>query len=641
MGISVYTPDNTKILHTTYADFVSRQIGRPIHIVQYDTGLPILAVKLFCDGQPYIIPSNASIHIKVRKQDGKFVYNQALGCDSARHIVFFEITYQMSIIAGDIAPVIEVVIGESVSASSSIGIIIDRNPVQNNMLESTSEWKAINEAVEYAKEAIDAAAKASASRSASVISETNAKTSETNAKTSETNAKASETNAKISEENIKGCEDICIDNVRAAMSYAIGEGNYRENENVDNARFYYEKSRLISESFSGALRPVGTITFSALPNPSVAAAGDMYNISDTFTTTSFFKEGAGYIYLPGTNVYKTFDGYWDCLSGTQVAGIKGNEESAYRNGYVNITPNNIGAYSKSEVDKRISEASFGEPYHGNIDDVKYVNKVYWCNTTSGFNPPTSGTIPENMPYFYLITDFVGIGHAGVQIAVGVCGPKKVAIRDWCNSKWYDWHYFETIDSVTPEFTEASTRENIESKETMPTILGKIKKFFSDLKTVAFTGSYNDLSNKPSIPTVPSSLKNPNALTFTGAVTGSYDGSAAKTVNIPKTGEIIYGKQNFASNLPHSQIATIGEITLDEGVWIIMIHVWNPLDRATEMRLVVEGCMCDMMHTWREANASGIVSVSKKTTFPLKIVNYSGETITKSFSFSNFMAVRIK
>ena len=31
------------------------------------------------------------------------------------------------------------------------------------------------------------------------------------------------------------------------------------------------------------------------------------------------------------------------------------------------------------------------------------------------------------------------------------------------------------------------------------LFGKIKKFFSDLKTVAFTGSYTDLSNKPTIP----------------------------------------------------------------------------------------------------------------------------------------------
>ena len=32
--------------------------------------------------------------------------------------------------------------------------------------------------------------------------------------------------------------------------------------------------------------------------------------------------------------------------------------------------------------------------------------------------------------------------------------------------------------------------------------------------------------------IPSALPNPNALTFTGAVTGSYNGSAAVTVNIP-------------------------------------------------------------------------------------------------------------
>ena len=48
----------------------------------------------------------------------------------------------------------------------------------------------------------------------------------------------------------------------------------------------------------------------------------------------------------------------------------------------------------------------------------------------------------------------------------------------------------------PEFTVADKRENIASKEKMPKILGKIAKWFSDLKTVAFSGSYNDLSDKP-------------------------------------------------------------------------------------------------------------------------------------------------
>lgn len=42
-------------------------------------------------------------------------------------------------------------------------------------------------------------------------------------------------------------------------------------------------------------------------------------------------------------------------------------------------------------------------------------------------------------------------------------------------------------------------------------------------------------NKANSITIPSSLKNPNALTFTGAATGTYDGSSALTINIPEGG----------------------------------------------------------------------------------------------------------
>lgn len=55
------------------------------------------------------------------------------------------------------------------------------------------------------------------------------------------------------------------------------------------------------------------------------------------------------------------------------------------------------------------------------------------------------------------------------------------------------------DLEEPAFTEAGSRANIASGESIYTIFGKIKKFFTDLKTVAFSGSYNDLSDKPTIP----------------------------------------------------------------------------------------------------------------------------------------------
>lgn len=71
---------------------------------------------------------------------------------------------------------------------------------------------------------------------------------------------------------------------------------------------------------------------------------------------------------------------------------------------------------------------------------------------------------------------------------------------------------ETGNTVTT-FTEASSRANIVSGENQTTLFGKIMKWFSDLKAIAFSGSYNDLSDTPS------SL--PPSGTAGGDLTGSY------------------------------------------------------------------------------------------------------------------------
>lgn len=63
----------------------------------------------------------------------------------------------------------------------------------------------------------------------------------------------------------------------------------------------------------------------------------------------------------------------------------------------------------------------------------------------------------------------------------------------------------SLASAKPTFSEASSRANIASGESVATIFGKIKKYFTDLKAVAFSGSYSDLSNKPTIPTQLSQL----------------------------------------------------------------------------------------------------------------------------------------
>lgn len=75
-------------------------------------------------------------------------------------------------------------------------------------------------------------------------------------------------------------------------------------------------------------------------------------------------------------------------------------------------------------------------------------------------------------------------------------------------------------NVTVTFTQASTRTNVATGEKLSASLGKIAKYFADLKSVAFSGSYNDLSNKPSIPVVTNDLTDELKANYDAAYTHS-------------------------------------------------------------------------------------------------------------------------
>ena len=92
---------------------------------------------------------------------------------------------------------------------------------------------------------------------------------------------------------------------------------------------------------------------------------------------------------------------------------------------------------------------------------------------------------------------VTTGEPGTNAGVTNRGTEKDAVLDFTIPRG-DTGEVENIDTVTVEFEQAAERKNINTGETFATLFGKIKKYFSDLKTVAFTGSYNNLSNTPKI-----------------------------------------------------------------------------------------------------------------------------------------------
>lgn len=101
------------------------------------------------------------------------------------------------------------------------------------------------------------------------------------------------------------------------------------------------------------------------------------------------------------------------------------------------------------------------------------------------------------------------------------------------------------------FTQSTSRVNLTSGDTLKTAFGKLSKWFVDLKAVAFSGSYNDLSNKPTM------LKNPKSLTLqqNGGNQTEYDGSTALTVNITKAGIGLGNVENKSSETIRSELTS--------------------------------------------------------------------------------------
>ena len=247
--MGVYTPDSNRVVHYTYADMTARQIVRPVHLVQYDQGLPIIAVKLYNDGLEYTIPTGATVNIRCGKVDSNFVYNPALGWDSAKHTVYFEVTKQMTVLAGEINPIVEIELNNKIVSSGAIAVQIDFNPVQEQSIRSTTEYLT---AKQYAEQAVDAAAKAASSASqasgyastanlrangaansasAASTSAENAKSYADSAASSKNAAASSASNASASATNAKKSE------TAAANSASLAQAAYEEILGADVGKF--------------------------------------------------------------------------------------------------------------------------------------------------------------------------------------------------------------------------------------------------------------------------------------------------------------------------------------------------------------------------------------------------------------------
>ena len=160
MGVATYTPPSDRIIHNTAVDFGERwSLGTAVNLMQYDKTLPIIAVSLYSGGQPYTIPSNADLNVRVGKPDGTKVYNPVLGCNAQRTICYVEATRQICAAYGQALAVLELLIDANIAGSSYILFDIARNPAQEDAIVSSDEYKILNDIVAEARDALQKAPK--------------------------------------------------------------------------------------------------------------------------------------------------------------------------------------------------------------------------------------------------------------------------------------------------------------------------------------------------------------------------------------------------------------------------------------------------------------------------------------------------
>lgn len=231
--VTIYSPPSAAQVKNCTADFDLRRAPVPIHLVQFDKTIPILAVALYKGGTAYKLPEDAEANVRMGKRNNLYVYNPVLGCNEGRTLVYVAVTPQMTTQDGVFYPILEVLAGGGVAGTSPLQLVIQRNPVQEGDLEDTSEAQTLADLVSQAAASANAAAD-----SARIVQEN--KDAIQNANENIEAIKAAPANA-----------EAAADSAKEARSWAVGDTASRPGEGMDNAKYYAALAQQVSQGAVG------------------------------------------------------------------------------------------------------------------------------------------------------------------------------------------------------------------------------------------------------------------------------------------------------------------------------------------------------------------------------------------------------
>ena len=623
----------------------------PLRLVQYDKTMPVAAIALTENGVKYTPPSGALFKVRMKKADGKGVYNDALGLSDSGEVLFL-FTQQMTAAFGQGFLNVEVTLPDTgaVKCSDAILVFVAENAVQEGQIESADEFLTLVEileqckklaaaAQESAEEAQDSAEDAASSMQNAANSAAAAAKSAQEALSSKNAAAVSASQAADSAQGIQEAKDAAAQSAASAEESAIRaenaareslgfrtfNGSVRPDENGDldpsrpmfagtseNVTVKSTGDRINNVIIHGFTEQAG----SGDPSPGnvreirvggkklvekIITGSETFLVNPTYNSVlyiNFFAtDGVGYSQI--CSHYKSYQGGWGQLPDKTVQLLDGGTLGFRDDRFVN----NADGFKKHLADLYKSETPVKIWYEpkdesqatGIYVPVETEGSEYRCECLkvneflcNGDTIDTNGTEKhtkaykvfdgtENVQYRSDLADSVfTISVPGAKSGTQICSHYKRYSGAWTtilnnscqivdNTFGFRDSRFSTAEQVKAEFAAqyaAGTPVQIEYElpteythepveiSAVPSSDGTFKvssesevsvylKPFSDASTVngkelasvAASGSYNDLTNKPT------ALKNPLALTLqmAGSTAQTYDGSVAQTFNVTPAG----------------------------------------------------------------------------------------------------------
>ena len=223
--------ENYQIEQRIKIDFAYSGVPPRVYAKQYDNNMRVVAVDLYNNGVPYILPAGYSVNIRMEKLDGHHVYNPALF--GTGNTVFAILTQQMLTHPGEMMAEMEVVQAENVLKTATFMVVCAPSMIPPGEIESTDEYKTLQElsaqALAAAKSAEESAREAEVSQSAAAESAETASSAATTAAENSESAQAAALQAAAS-------AAAAAESAEQAAQMAVGaKGWYADSESLQAA----------------------------------------------------------------------------------------------------------------------------------------------------------------------------------------------------------------------------------------------------------------------------------------------------------------------------------------------------------------------------------------------------------------------